>query len=166
MRDGAQIKLIDYGISDVCSSEDDERIKRNMAIMYRWFAWEFLWILTSHEGPATWSMRNDNVWQQPPDGFKPFFQHSSMRHPAYQTQAISAGMIETEMGEDFFKKIMSPKFQTQFPDAQAAQKLLSAMLGELFFETAKASDLLATFQGDFNSLLSAVREISALATAK
>eukprot|EP00933_Yihiella_yeosuensis_P006577 TRINITY_DN111311_c0_g1_i1.p1 TRINITY_DN111311_c0_g1~~TRINITY_DN111311_c0_g1_i1.p1 ORF type:complete len:431 (-),score=93.59 TRINITY_DN111311_c0_g1_i1:627-1823(-) len=159
-----KLKVVDYGIVKTCSSSDIEEIKDATLQMYRWLAWELLWVLSSEQFRLETVSGHDqeNPWEQLPEGFSPFFKPSSMRPPAYRSAKLSPEVIESAMKEPFFQQVMSPRFRKQWAEPETAANCLGKLLGNVFYRVALASDRLPV-DLDFFEIRTEIRSLKGLA---
>eukprot|EP00931_Biecheleriopsis_adriatica_P105827 TRINITY_DN80350_c0_g1_i1.p1 TRINITY_DN80350_c0_g1~~TRINITY_DN80350_c0_g1_i1.p1 ORF type:complete len:385 (+),score=88.41 TRINITY_DN80350_c0_g1_i1:89-1243(+) len=159
--DGLKVTLIDYGVVKTCSAEDPAA-RDSVLQMFRWLGWELLWVLASESFRKDGSAAELNPWEQLPDGFRPFFQRSDFRPPAYKTAGINADKIKTALQDGFFDQVMSPMFRKQWTSPQEAKKCLGRLLGDLFYGVAAASDC-EPFETDFSTIREHIRELKKFA---
>jgi len=159
--DGLKVTLIDYGVVKTCSAEDPTA-QDSLLQMFRWLGWELLWMLASEAFRMDGSASELSPWEQLPEGFRPFFQRSDFRPPAYKTASIDADMIKNALQDGFFDQVMSPTFRKQWTSPQEARKRLGKLLGDLFHGVAAASDC-EPFETDFSTIREHIRELKKLA---
>lgn len=158
-----KVTLIDYGVVGTCKNEDTAAVQDSSLQMFRWLGWELLWALASEH----FALEGDGKtpWEQLPEGFRPFFQRSEFRPPAYQSSRLSPDLIRTAMEESFFNKAMTPGFRLQWSHPDECKRRLGVLLGDLFYGIALASDR-SSVSPDFSKILSQIKELKEHADRK
>jgi len=154
-----KVALIDYGLVEACSAGGSEA-KDAALQLFRWVGWEFLWILAS-EAFCLSGRDDQGPWEQLPEGFRPFFRRSDFRPPAYQTDRLSPGVLQSALQEDFFSQVLSPPFRKLWVNPSQAKQELGRILGELFYGVALASDRL-DFEPDFDACHRQIQSLRSL----
>eukprot|EP00930_Biecheleria_cincta_P017435 TRINITY_DN13872_c0_g1_i1.p1 TRINITY_DN13872_c0_g1~~TRINITY_DN13872_c0_g1_i1.p1 ORF type:complete len:389 (+),score=80.33 TRINITY_DN13872_c0_g1_i1:51-1217(+) len=161
---GGEIKvtLIDYGVVGTCKHEDAAAVQDSSLQMLRWLGWELLWALSSEQ--FVLEGLGKTPWEQLPEGFRPFFQRSDFRPPAYHSSKLSPEHIRTAMEDSFFSRAMSPGFRLQWNHPDEGKRLLGSLLGDLFYGVALASDR-NSFSPDFSKIRAQIKELKDQAVA-
>lgn len=157
-----KVTLIDYGVVSTCKDEDSAAVQDSSLQMFRWLGWELLWALSSEQ--FVLESLGKTPWEQLPEGFRPFFQRSDFRPPAYHSSKLSPELIRTAMEDSFFSKAMSPAFRLQWNHPDEGKRLLGALLGDLFYGVALASDR-NSFSPDFSNIRAQIKKIKEQAAA-
>lgn len=162
-KQGSQFKvtLIDYGMVTTCKTED-AKMQESALQTFRWLGFVLIWTLSSEH--FCLQAPGQNPWEQVPEGFRPFFKRSDFRPPAYQTSKITPDLIRTAMGDSFFSQVMSPRFRVHWNRPDEGKRQLGALLGDLFYGVALASDCDSKWP-DFSSIHAHIRKLQELAAS-